>query len=73
MSCKENDDNTITLTVNVRCNDYKTDKLFTHEVVIRELDNGQYQYLSNKITYKSDIELPPDRPRLPEQREENTK
>lgn len=73
VSCKENDDNTITLTVNVRCNDYKTDKLFTHEVVIRELDNGQYQYLSNKITYKSDIELPPDRPRLPEQREENTK
>ncbi len=69
---KENNDGTFTLTINVRCNDYKTDRLFTHEVVIRPLNDGGYQYLSNKITYKSEHELPPNYPRLPPQREKIT-
>ena len=69
---QENNDGTFTLTINVRCNDYKTDRLFTHEVVIRPLNDGGYQYLSNKITYKSEHELPPNYPRLPPQREKIT-
>lgn len=68
---QENADGTFTLTVNARCNDYKTDRLFTHEVTIRLLENGGYQYLSNKITYKSDITMPPDTPRLPPQQTNN--
>lgn len=65
---KDNKDGTFTLTVNARCGDYKTDRLFTHEVTVRPLKNGGYQYLSNKITYKSGNEMPPDCPRLPQQR-----
>lgn len=65
---QENADGTLTLTVNVRCNDYKTNRLFTHEVVIRPLQNGGHQYLSNQITYKSNFEQPPNHPRLPPQR-----
>lgn len=68
---QNNENGTFTLTVNVRCNDYKTDRLFTHEVVIRHLEDGGYQYLSNKITYKSEIELPPNKPRLLPQRTNN--
>lgn len=69
---QENSDGTFTLTVNARCNDYKTDRLFTHQVVIRPLKDGGYKYLSNKITYKSDLELPSNCPRLPQQRQNNT-
>ena len=63
-----NNDGTITITVNARCNDYKTPCLFTHEVVIRIISDNEYYYLSNKITYKGDYELPPNCPRLPPQR-----
>lgn len=64
-----NSDGTITLTVNARCNNYKEDCLFTHKVVIRVSDNGDYQYLSNKITYINDnYDQPPSFPRLPPQR-----
>ncbi len=65
---RDNGDGTFTLTVHARCDDYKTDCVFAHEVVIRSLNNGGYQYLSNKITYKSNYEMPPNYPRLPEQR-----
>ncbi|WP_313524156.1 DUF6070 family protein [Anaerotignum sp.] len=61
---KENEDGSITVTVNARCNDYKTNRLFTHEVVIRNLEDGDYQYLSNKIIYTSDIQMPPNTPRI---------
>lgn len=64
-----NSDGIITLTVNARCNNYKEDCLFTHEVVVRVSDNGDYQYLSNKITYINDnYDQPPSFPRLPPQR-----
>ena len=62
---QDNKDGTFTLTVNARCNDYKTDRLFTHEVIIRPLSDDEYKYLSNHITYRSDFELPPNYPRLP--------
>ena len=70
VKCRDNGNGTFTLTVNARCDEYKTDCVFTHEVVIRTLKNGGYQYLSNKITYKSDYEMPPNYPRLPPQRSE---
>lgn len=64
-----NEDGTLTLIVNARCNSYKTDCLFLHEVVIRLLENGSYQYISNKITYRGTHELPLYIPRIPLQRE----
>lgn len=67
---QDNEDGTITLTVNARCNDYKTTCLFTHEVVIRKLADDKYHYLSNKVTYRSEHELPTNEPRLPMQRTE---
>lgn len=65
---RNNNDGTITLTVNARCNEYKTPRLFTHEVTVRIISDTEYRYLSNKITYRSEYELPPSRPRLPSQR-----
>ena len=73
VKCSENNDGTFTLTVNVRCNDCKTDRLFTHEVTVEPLSDGAYRYMGNKITYKSEYELPPNFPRLPPQRGETDK
>lgn len=70
--CRDNADGTLTLTVRAKCNDYKTDCLFVHEVVIRPLENGGYQYLRNTITEKGQWELPPNYPRLPPQRPEGS-
>lgn len=66
---QKNDDGTITLTIDVRCNEYKTSRLFSHEVKIRLLENEKYQYLSNKVIYKGNYELPKNQPRLPMQRQ----
>ena len=68
IKCKKNPDGTITLTVNVRCTDYKTNCLFTHEVTIKEFNNGTFKYLSNKVTYKSDNPMPSHKPRLSSQK-----
>lgn len=64
----ENKDGSITLKVNVMCLDKQTDRLFTHEVTVMPSDNGNFKYLGNKITYKSQIELPSSVPRIPAQR-----
>lgn len=60
----DNNDGTFTLVVDVRCNDNKEDRLFTHEVTIRPLEDGSYQYVSNQITYKGEYELPEYYPRV---------
>ena len=62
------DKNTIKLTVNVMCLDYHADRLFAHEVTIRTLGNGKYQYIGNKITYKREAEIPSAQARIPAQR-----
>lgn len=69
---KINDDGTFTLIVHARCNDYKTDKLFTHELTIQPLENGGFHYIGNKITYVGDYGFPPNDPRLPPQRSNHT-
>lgn len=50
----ENDDGTITLTVNVVYPDNNTSKVYAHEVVIRPLPDGGYQYVSNHIIPSED-------------------
>lgn len=57
-------DGTITLTVEMLSTDLKTDCLFAHEVTVRPLENGQFQYVGNKVTYQTDYGLPYCEPRL---------
>lgn len=46
---KENSDGTMMLTVNVVFPSHNTSKAYAHEVVIRPLDDGRVQYVSNHI------------------------
>lgn len=66
--CKRTDRHTIRLVVSVICPDYHADPLFVHEVTIRLIEDGGYQYTGNQITYRSDMELPSPQARLPLQR-----
>lgn len=59
-----NSDGTITLTVEVLSTDLKMDCLFAHEVTIRPLENGQFQYVGNRVTYQTEYGLPYSVPRL---------
>ncbi len=52
-------DGTLTLTVQVASPDVKTRNLFTHEVTVRPMADGGFQYVSNRVTYISDHGLPP--------------
>ncbi len=61
---QKNSDGTITLTVDARCIQYGTDRLFTHKVTIRPLTEGRFQYVENVVTYVGKDGLPPDVPRL---------
>ncbi len=55
----ENADGTVTLLVNVLCPDKHTDHLFAHEVTMNiEKTDGSFQYLSNRIVYRSENEMP---------------
>ena len=47
--CTENADGTLTLTVNAVFPYENTAKAFSHEVTIRLLEDGSFQYVSNKI------------------------
>ncbi len=64
----ENTDNSITLKVQVMCPDMQTDTLFTHEVTVMPGEGDSFQYLSNKVTYQGEQELPSSQPRIPAQR-----
>ncbi len=64
----ENDDGTVTLLVNVLCPDKHTDHLFEHEVTMRINPDGSFQYLSNRIVYRSENELPSPQARIEVQR-----
>lgn len=64
VGCRDNGDGTVTLTVEVLSTDLKLDCLFAHEVTIRPLENGGFQYVSNRITYRTEYGLPYGKPRL---------
>ncbi len=59
-----NPDGTITLTVQVYCPEQKTDRLFTHEVTVRPLAEGGFQYTANHVTQVGSRGLPPAIPRF---------
>lgn len=60
----QNSDGTLTMTVQVYSPDLKTDSLFTHQVTVRPLENGKFQYAANRVTNVSDRGLPPSMPRF---------
>lgn len=59
-----NPDGTMTLTIQVLSTDLKMDCLFAHEVTVRPLENGNFQYVGNRITYQTEYGLPYSVPRL---------
>ena len=59
-----NEDGTITLTVEMLSTDLKTDCLFAHEVTVRPLEDGGFQFVSNKVIYQTEYGLPFCEPRL---------
>lgn len=61
---KVNSDGTITLTVEMLSTDLATDCLFAHEVTVRPLENGNFQFVGNKVTYQTEYGLPYSKPRL---------
>lgn len=61
-----NPDGTITLTVNVSYPEEKLDTLFRHEVTIRPLEDGGFQYVSNRVTEQTARGMPSAQPRLEE-------
>ena len=60
---QSNDDGTLTLTVEVISAEEGTDQLFTHELTVRPLAGGRFQYVSNRVVsgeagrYVSRLEL----------------
>lgn len=58
-----NADGTLTLTVEALSADLKTDCLFAHEVTVRPLENGEFQYVGNRVTYQTEYGLPCTVPR----------
>lgn len=49
VSYEENQDGTITLIVNAVYPEGNTSKLYSHEAVVRPLDDGAFQYVSNQM------------------------
>lgn len=60
----ENDDGTITITVQVLSTDLKTDCLFSHTVTVRPQENGGFQFVGNQVLSQTEYGLPYCEPRL---------
>lgn len=56
-------DGTKTLLVSVLSTDVPTDCLFSHELTVREASGG-FQFVSNRVTYQTELGLPNQEPRL---------
>lgn len=61
---QENEDGTLTLTVDALCTDLAQDRLFSHQLTVRPLGNSGFQYVSNQVTYQTEAGLPDCQPRL---------
>lgn len=46
---RQNDDGTITLTVNAVCESLNNEAIITHELTIKESDDGRFMYMKNDI------------------------
>lgn len=61
--CAENPDGTLTLTVEVASRDFITEQFYIHQVTVRPMEDGGFQYVSNQILHQSDYGLPFSVPR----------
>ncbi|MBC5690307.1 hypothetical protein H8S37_15430 [Mediterraneibacter sp. NSJ-55] len=64
VECKENDDGTVTLTVDAVWKKKNTDRAFTHKVQICPRADGTFLYLSNQIEPSGENQIPDYVPRL---------
>jgi hypothetical protein len=51
VSYTENDDGTLALTVNAVYPEENTSRAYTHKTVVRPLDDGGFQYVSNQVIF----------------------
>lgn len=63
-ACQENPDGTLTLTVDVASADVKTDRLFSHMLTVRPMEEGTFQFVRNQLTYQTEYGLPFSKSRL---------
>ena len=61
---RENPDGTMTLLLSCLSTDIPTDCIFSHELTVRTLPSGGFEYVSNHITYQTELGLPNAAPRL---------
>ena len=61
---RKNADGTKTLLVSLLSTDVLTDCIFSHELTVRDLPGGGFQFVSNRITYQGEFGLPNEAPRL---------
>lgn len=62
--CIENPDGTLTLVAEICSTDFRDDCFFSHEVTVRPLEDGTFQYIANRVTHQTEYGLPPNSPRL---------
>lgn len=63
-ACRTNADGTLALTVEARSTDLGIDCLFSHEVTVRPMEDGGFQFVGNRILSQTEKGLPYCEPRL---------
>ena len=63
-ACRTNADGTLALTVEARSTDLGIDCLFSHEVTVRPMENGGFQFVGNRVLSQTEKGLPYCEPRL---------
>ena len=61
---REKKDGTKTLLVSCLSTDVPTDCLFSHELTVRDTSGGGFQFVSNRVTFQTELGLPNEAPRL---------
>ena len=61
---RENPDGTMTLLLSCLSTDIPTDCIFSHELTVRTLPSGGFEYVSNRVTFQTEHGLPNAAPRL---------
>lgn len=62
--CRTNADGTLALTVEARSTDLGVDCMFSHEVTVRPMEDGGFQFVGNRVLSQTEKGLPYCEPRL---------
>ena len=54
----------MTLLLSCLSTDIPTDCIFSHELTVRTLPSGDFEYVSNRVTFQTELGLPNAAPRL---------